>query len=104
MNRESFIKRKEFLEKFLKDRINFIDNTVFKNSFCFYSNNIFTYDEYIREHIRENIKGFLMYLNSSCRSNGQCWNELQVFGKENICLEYFPILLLEESGDIYNDF
>ena len=30
-----------------------------------------------------------------CRINGQRWNEIQVFGKETICLEYFPLLLLE---------
>ena len=39
-----------------------------------------------------------------CRINGQCWNEIQVFGKETICLEYFPILLLEESVVGNNDF
>ena len=32
-----------------------------------------------------------------CRINGQQWKEIQVAGKETICLEYFPILLLEES-------
>ena len=30
-----------------------------------------------------------------CRINGQRLNEIQVFGKETICLEYFPTLLLE---------
>ena len=101
MDLESFNKRKEFLENFLKDRISFKDNTVIENCLCFYSNNIFTYDEYITEYIREKIKGFLMYLNSFGRSNGQSCDILQVFGKENICLEYFPILLLKESDGDY---
>ena len=39
-----------------------------------------------------------------CRINGQRLNEIQVFGKETICLEYFPILLLEESVVGNNDF
>ena len=30
-----------------------------------------------------------------CRINGQHWNKIQVAGNETICLEYFPVLLLE---------
>ena len=92
---ETFKAEKEILEDFFKNRINFRDETVFGNSSVFYSNNIFTYDDNIRDSIRNSIKGFLLYLNSLCRINGQHWNEIQVAGNETICLEYFPILLLE---------
>ena len=92
---ETFKAEKEILEEFFKDRINFRDKTVFKNSSVFHSDNVFTYDDYIRDSIRKSIKEFLLYLNSMCRINGQRWNEIQVFEKETICLEYFPILLLE---------
>ena len=92
---ETFKAEKEILEDFFKDRINFRDKTVFKNSSVFYSDNIFTYDDYIRDSIRKSIKEFLLYLNSLCRIIGQRWNEIQVFGKETISLEYFPTLLLE---------
>ena len=101
MDLQSFNLRKKFLENFLKDRIRFKDNTVIENCFCFYSIDTFTYDEYIREYIREKIKGLLMYLNSFGRSNGQSFDILQVFGKENICLEYFTILLLKELDGNY---
>ena len=93
--KETFKAEKEILEEFFKNRINFRDKTVFKNRSVFYSDNIFTYDDNIRDSIRISIKGFLLYLNSLCRINGHRWNEIQ--GKETICLEYFPILLLEES-------
>ena len=92
---ETFKAEKELLEDFFKNRINFRDETVFENSSVFYSDNIFTYDGYIRDSIRKSIKEFLLYLNSLCRINGQRLNEIQVFGKETICLEYFPTLLLE---------
>ena len=92
---ETFKAEKEILEDFFKNRINFKDETVFENSSVFYSDNIFTYDDNIRDSIRISIKGFLLYLNSLCRINEQRWNEIQVAGKETICLEYFTILLLE---------
>ena len=92
---ETFKTEKETLEDFFKNRINFRDVTVFKNSSVFYSDNIFTYDDNIRDSIRIAIKGVLLYLNSLCRINGQRWNKIQVGGKETLCLEYFPILLLE---------
>ena len=92
---ETFKVEKEILEDFFKNRINFRDETVFENSSVFYSDNIFTSDDNIRDSIRISIKGFLLYLNSLCRINGQRWNEIQVAGKETFCLEYFPILLLE---------
>ena len=92
---ETFKAEKEILEDFFKNRINFRDKRVNKNSSVFYSDNIFTYDDYIRDSTRISIKGFLLYLNSLCRINGQRWNEIQVFGKETIRLEYFSILLLE---------
>ena len=92
---ETFKAEKEILEDFFKNRINFRDVTVFKNSSVFYSDNIFTYNNNIRDFIRISIKGVLLYLNSLCRINGQRWNKIQVGGKETLCLEYFPILLLE---------
>ena len=92
---ETFKAEKEILEDFFKNRINFRDETVFENSSVFYSDNIFTYDDNIRDSVRISIKGVLLYLNSLCRINGQRWNEIQVAGKETLCLEYFPILLLE---------
>ena len=102
--KETFKAEKEILEEFFKDRINFRDKTVLKNSPVFYSDNIFTYDNYIRDSIRKSIKKFLLYLNSLCKINGQCLNEIQVAGKETISLEYFPILLLEELVVGNNDF
>ena len=49
---ETFKAEKEILEDFFKNRINFRDKTVNKNSSVFYSDNIFTYDDYIRDFIR----------------------------------------------------
>ena len=102
--KETVKAEKEILEEFFKDRINFRDKTVLKNSPVFYSGNIFTYDDYIRDSIRTSIKGFLLYLNSLYKINEKCLNEIQVAGKETISLEYFPILFVEELVVGNNDF
>ena len=98
---ETFKAEKEILEDFFKNRINFKD---LRNSFVFYSVNIFTYNKNIRDFIRISIKGVLLYLDSLCRINGQRWDIIKVFGKETICLKYFPILLLEGTAVDNNDF
>ena len=102
--KETFKAEKEILEEFFKDGINFRDKTVLKNSPVFYSVNIFTYKHHIRDSIRTSIKGFLLYLNSLYKTNGQCLNEIEVTGKETISLEYFPILIVEELLVGNNDF
>ena len=102
--KETFKAEKEILEEFFKYRINFRDKTVFKDSPVFYSVNIFTYDHYIRNYIRIDLKGFLLYLNSLYKINEKCLNEIQVGGKEIISLEYFPILFAKKLVVGNNDF
>ena len=103
MSSDSFTKSKESLENFFKNKISFKDNTVIKDCCCFYSNNVYEYEgEDISYYLGENIKGFLKYLDSLGRSNGQYWDRIEVCGKEKISMEYFPILILWESNDFYN--
>ena len=81
--KETFKAEKEILEDFFRYRINFRDRTVFKDSPVFYSVNIFPYDHYIRNYIRIDRKGFLLYLNSLYKINEKCFNEIQVAEKGN---------------------
>ena len=98
---ETFKVEKEILEDFFKNKIKFKEVI---DSLIFYSVKIFKYNKDIRNFIRISIKGFLLYLDSLRRIDGDCLSYVEVNGKETISLEYFPILRWKKLVVDTNDF
>ena len=98
---ETFKAEKEILEDFFKTKIKFKEVI---DSIIFYSVKIFKYNENIRNFIRISIKGFLLYLDSLRRIDGDRLSYVEGNGKETISLEYFPILRWEKLVVDTNDF
>ena len=114
--KETFKAEKEILKDFFKNRIKFNEfSSGIKeliNGTGFHSVEIYEYDENIRNYIRFFVKGFLLYLDSLLRIDGHYLDHVEVTGRRPpgknflpiLAFDYSPILRLEESMVVTNDF
>ena len=113
---ETFSAEKEILKGFFKIRIKFKEFPSgikeLMNGTAFHSVGVYEYDENVRNHIRFFIKGFLLYLDSLLRMDGHYLDHVEVTGRRPhsmnflpiLAFDYSPILRLEESMVVTNDF
>ena len=113
---ETFKAEKEILKDFFENRIKFNEfSSGIKeliNGTGFHSVVMYEYNENVRNYIRFFVKGFLLYLDSLLRIDGYYLDHVEVTGRRPpgmnflpiLAFDYSPILRLEESMVVTNDF